>query len=140
MEMLKFKTKEGEILEFGDTEAYNLDNEIAFILNLEKQINSMNSQDPDHVKAFKHNANVLSRIVGVDELPENEAWDDVTSQTYNYIADNLNLLKKHGITEHVNAKKLEQVTNPAFTETENAPTIDEMKALEVDIGKLYDEA
>ena len=138
--MFNFKTKEGGILEFGNKEASNLNDEIAFILSLEKQINSMSPQNPDHVKAFKHNANVLSRIVGVNELPENEVWDEPTAQTYQYLADNLGLLKKHGITEHLNAKKIEKVTNPAFTETEHAPTIDEMKALEVDIGKLYDEA
>ena len=136
--MPKFKTKEGGILEFGNNEAYNQNDEIAFILSLEKQINSMNPQNPDHVKAFKHNANVIANIVGVNKLPENEMWDDVTNQTFQYISDNLSLLKKYGITEHLNAKKIEKTTNPAFTETEYPPTIEEMKALEVDIGKLYD--
>jgi hypothetical protein len=79
-------------------------------------------------------------MIGIDEMPVNEMWDDVTNQTFTYLSDNLDLFKKHGITEHITAKKLEKTTNPAFTETESAPTIDEMKSLEVDIGKLYDEA
>ena len=140
MGMPKFKTKEGGILEFGNNEAYNLDDEVAFILSLEKQIKSMNPQNPNHVQAFKHNANVIASTIGVDQLPENEMWDDVTQQTFNYISDNLGLFKKYGITEHINAKKVENVTNPAFTETEYPPTIEEMKALEVDIGQLADQA
>tara|TARA_R110002012_G_scaffold299583_1_gene498776 strand:+ start:2717 stop:3133 length:417 start_codon:yes stop_codon:yes gene_type:complete len=138
--MPKFTTKDGGILEFGNNEAYNLEDEIAFILSLEKQIKSMNPQDPNNVKAFKTNANTIASMIGIDEMPVNEMWDDVTNQTFTYLSDNLDLFKKHGITEHITAKKLEKTTNPAFTETESAPTIDEMKSLEVDIGKLYDEA
>ena len=138
--MPKFITKDGGVLEFGNNEAYNLDDEIAFILSLDKQINSMNPQDPSHVRAFKTNVNEMAQLIGMDSMPVNEMWDDVSKNTFQYISDNMDLFKKYGITEHVNAKKIEKTTNPAFTKTENAPTIDEMKALEVDIGKLYDEA
>ena len=31
------------------------------------------------------------------------------------------------------------MTNPAFTPTEYAPTIEEMQKLEVDIGRLYND-
>tara|TARA_R100000664_G_C2756322_1_gene144199 strand:- start:2592 stop:3008 length:417 start_codon:yes stop_codon:yes gene_type:complete len=138
--MPKFTTKDGGILEFGNNETYNKDDEIAFIFSLEKQINSMNPQNPNDVKVFKTNVNEVAKLIGVDQLPVNEMWDEVTRNTYQYFADNMNLFKKHGITEHINAKKIERVTSPAFTETEHAPTIEEMKALEVDIGKLYDQA
>lgn len=138
--MPKFTGLDNGILEFGNNETYNQENEIAFILELNKQINSMNPQDPNHVMAFKKNANEISKILGLNQLPVTEAWDDATNDTYRYLLDNINLFKKHGITEHVTAKKLEKTTNPAFTETESAPTIDEMKSLEVDIGKLYNEA
>ena len=69
-------------------------------------------------------------------LPVNEVVDDTFKKSLQYINDNIDLFKKHGITEHLNAKKLEKITNPAFTETEYPPTIEEMKALEVDIGQL----
>ena len=138
--MPKFKTKEGGILDFGKEEAYNLDDEIAFILSLEKQVKSMNPQNPDHVTAFKQNINEISSIIGFDALPVNSMWDETTQASYDYISENLDLFKKYGITEHINAKKLERTTNPAFTETEYPPTIEEMKKLEVDIGELYNKA
>ena len=135
--MPKFKTKEGGVLDFGNKEAYNLDDEIAFILSLEKQIKSMNPQNPDHVAAFKENINEISSILNLNALPINSMWDESTQASYDYISENLDLFKKYGITEHINAKKIEKTTNPAFTETEYPPTIEEMKKLEVDIGELY---
>ncbi len=49
--MPPFKTKEGEILSLGQEGMYTLDNEKAFILSLEKQSRSMDSQNSEHVQA-----------------------------------------------------------------------------------------
>ena len=46
---------------------------------------------------------------------------------------------QYGVSNHLKAKEIEQVTEPAFTETEHAPTIDEMKELEIDISELYND-
>ena len=137
MSDLNFKTLQGEVLSFDNDTVDNLDNEISAILNLEKQLNSADLSNESHIRNLKFNINKIAEIIGgIDLLPVNEVVDDTFKKSLQYINDNIDLFKKHGITEHVNAKKLEKITNPAFTETEYPPTIEEMKALEVDIGQL----
>lgn len=137
MSDLNFKTLQGEVLSFDNDTVDNLDNEISAILNLEKQLNSADLSNESHIRNLKFNINKIAEIIGgIDLLPVNEVVDDTFKKSLQYINDNIDLFKKHGITEHLNAKKLEKITNPAFTETEYPPTIEEMKALEVDIGQL----
>jgi len=90
-----------------------------------------------HIAALAKNINVISDILQVGTIPEDGHIDEAVQQAFNYFVDNRKLFIQHGISEHINAKKLESMTSSAFTAEEHAPTIDEMKALEVDIGELY---
>ena len=137
--MPSFTTLDGQTLQYGQEGAYLLEDEQAFILSLEKAVRAADLNSKDHVRALQKNLNEISKILGLDNLPEDGTLDERTTQALQYYQANNELFREHGITEHINAKKLEKTQNPAFTETEYAPTMDEMKELEVDIGKLYDE-
>ena len=137
--MLSFKTLTGEVLAYGNKGTYQIDNEKAFILSLDKQARAANLKNQDHVIALQHNLNQISKVLELDALRESGIADDPTIAALQYFTQYSDLFKEHGITAHIDARKLEKTVNPAFTETEYPPTIDEMKALEVDIGKLYED-
>jgi len=136
--MPSFTTLDGQTLQYGQEGTYLPEDEKAFILSLDKSVRAADLNSKAHVSAIQRNLNQISQILGLDSLPEDGTLDERTIKALQYYQANNELFLEHGITEHINAKKLEKVQNPAFTETEYAPTIDEMKALEVDIGKLYD--
>ena len=136
--MPQFKKLTGEVLDYGNKRnGYDLDSEKAFSLSLDKLARSANLNSQNDVAVMQFNLNQISKILNLDLLPENGILDNATQESIQYFVSNADLFKEHGISDHITAKKLEKTTNPAFTETEHAPTIDEMKALEVDIGKLY---
>ena len=137
--MPEFKTLEGDVLAYGEEGAYNISDEKSFTLSLDKQVRAVNLQDSKQLSAVQFNLNQISKILNLDPLPENGVLDEPTMAAIHYFTQNSDLFREHGISEHINAKKLEKITNPAFTKTEHAPTIEEMKALEIDIGKLYDQ-
>ena len=138
--MPRFKTLEGDVLSYGKEGAYTRADEIAFILSLDKQSKAANLKVPEHVSALQFNVNQIAEIINLAPLKVTGVTDENTVAALDYVVKNMDLFKEHGITGHLTAKKMEKVTNPAFTETEHAPTIEEMKALEIDIGKLYDQA
>ena len=137
--MPSFRTLDGQTLQYGQEGTYLPEDEKAFILSLDKQVRAADLTNKSHASAIQSNLNQISKILKLGLLPEDGVIDEETGQSLQYFVDNRELFLEHGITEHINAKKLEQMTNPAFTETEYAPTIDEMKALEIDIGKLYED-
>ena len=137
--MPELTTLEGKTLQFGPEGMYSVDDEKAFNLYLGKMIRAADLTNKSHVTALQKNLNQISGILNLGLLPEDGVVDDATRESLQYYTDNQDLFIEHGITEHINAKKLEKMTNPAFTESEYAPTMDEMKALEVDIGKLYED-
>ena len=137
--MPSFRTLDGQTLQYGQEGTYLPEDEKAFILSLDKQVRAADLTDKAHTSAIQSNLNQISKILKLGLLPEDGVVDEETGQSLQYFVDNRELFLEHGITEHINAKKLEQMTNPAFTETEHAPTMDEMKALEIDIGKLYED-
>ena len=137
--MPSFKTLDGQTLQYGQEGTYLPEDEKAFILSLDKQVRAADLADKAQVSAIQSNLNQISKILQLGPLPEDGVVDDETGASIQYFVDNRDLFLKHGITEHIRAKQLEQMTAPAFTPTEHAPTIDEMKALEVDIGKLYED-
>ena len=118
-----------------------LEDEQEFISMLDKQVRAADPKNKDHVAAVQSNFNFMSEILGLGKLPEDGSLDQATIETIQYFGKNRELFAKYGITEHITAKKLERTIAPSeviFTETEYPPTIDEMKELEVDIGKLYE--
>ena len=137
--MPSFRTLDGQTLQYGQEGTYLLEDEKAFILSLDKQVRAADLTDKNQVSAIQSNLNQISKILKLGPLPEDGTIDDETNQSIKYFMDNRNLFIEHGITEHVRARKLEQMTAPAFTPNEYAPTMDEMKELEVDIGKLYED-
>ena len=137
--MLSFRTLDGQTLQYGQKETYLPEDEKAFILSLDKQVRAADLTIKEQASVVISNLNQIAKILKLGLLPEDGVIDEETGQSLQYFVDNRELFLEHGITEHINAKKLEQLTNPAFTEAEYAPTMDEMKELEVDIGKLYED-
>ena len=137
--MPSFTTLDGQTLQYGQEGTYLPEDEKAFILSLDKQVRAADLTDRNQVSAIQSNLNQISKILKLGALPEDGTIDDETNQSIKYFMDNRDLFIEHGITEHVRARKLEQMTAPAFTPNEYAPTMDEMKELEVDIGKLYED-
>ena len=137
--MPSFRTLDGQTLQYGQEGTYLPEDEKAFILSLDKQVRAADLADKTQVSAIQSNLNQISKILNLGFLPEDGTVDEETNQSIQYFINNRDLFIEHGITEHIRAKKLEQMTAPAFTPSEYAPTMNEMKALEVDIGKLYED-
>ena len=141
--MPTFTQLDGQTLQYGQEETYLPEDEKAFILSLDKAFRAADLNNKGHVAALQKNINQISKILGLGPLPVDGAMDEATLQSIRYFTDNRALFLEHGITEHINAKKLEKITEPAestYAEGEYpVPTIDDMKELEVDIGKLYED-
>ena len=135
--MLNFTTLDGQTLAYGKLEGYSVDDEKAFTLSLDKQARAADLNNKQHVIALKKNLNQISKLLELGSLSEDGNLDEPAIASIQYFQNNAKLFKEHGISQHIDAKKLEKMTNPAFTETEYAPTIDEMKKLEVNIDELY---
>ena len=137
--MPSFKTLGGQTLQYGQEGAYTLEDQQAFILELDKQVRAADLTDEEHLRAVRSNLNYIYKLLGIGNLPEDGPIDQSTMDGLDYFKENRDLFLEHGIENHVDAKKLEKLTNPAFTETEYAPTMEEMKALEVEIDQLYED-
>ena len=135
--MLNFTTLDGQTLAYGKQEGYSVDDEKAFTLSLDKQVRAADLNNKQHVMAIKKNLNQISKLLELGSLSEDGTLDEPAIASIQYFQNNAKLFKEHGISKHIDAKKLEKMTNPAFTETEYAPTIDEMKKLEINIDELY---
>jgi len=137
--MPNFKQLDGQTLQLGKEGAYLQEDEKAFTLMLDKQFRAADLTDKTQVSTLAFNVNTIADILKLGRIPEDGTIDEEVGQAFQYFVDNRELFIKHGITEHINAKKLEQMTASVFTDAEaaNVPTIDDMKKLEVDIGKLY---
>ena len=139
--MPKIVTLDGQTLSFGKEGSYSVDDEKASILYLDKMFRTADMLNPDHISALQKDINMIAEMLNLGSIPEDGYMDDATSEAFQYFLDNRKLFLEYGITQHIDAKKLDKLTEPAeqvFTESEYAPTMDEMKALEVDIGKLYE--
>ena len=135
--MLNFTTLDGQTLAYGKQEGYSVDDEKAFTLSLDKQTRAADLNNGQHITAIKKNLNQIAKLLKLGSLSEDGNLDEPAIASIQYFQNNAKLFKEHGISQHIDAKKLEKMTNPAFTETEYAPTIDEMKKLEVNIDELY---
>ena len=135
--MLNFTTLDGQNIAYGKQEGIHLDDEKAFILSLDKAIRAADLNNGVSLLSIQKNLNQISQILELGSIPENGVLDGPTLEAIKYFQQNADLFKEHGISQHMDAKKLEKMTNPAFTETEYAPTIDEMKKLEINIDELY---
>ena len=137
--MPNFKQLDGQTLQLGKEGAYLQEDEKAFTLMLDKQFRAADLNDKTQVSILASNVNTIADILKLGNIPEDGTVDEEGSQAFQYFVDNRELFIKHGITEHINAKKLEQMTASVYTDAEaaNVPTIDDMKKLEVDIGQLY---
>lgn len=135
--MLNFTTLEGQTLAYGKQEGYSVDDEKAFTLSLDKQTRAADLNNSQHVIAIKKNLNQIAKLLKLGSLSEDGNLDEPAIASIQYFQNNAKLFNEHGISQHIDAKKLEKMTNPAFTETEYAPTIEEMKKLEVNIDELY---
>ena len=134
---LNFTTLDGQNIAYGKKEGVYLDDEKAFILSLDKAIRAADLNNGVSVRSIQKNLNQISQILELGSIPENGVLDGPTIEAIKYFQQNADLFKEHGISQHMDAKKLEKMTNPAFTETEYAPTIDEMKKLEINLDELY---
>ena len=137
--MPSFYTLDGKALAYGNKEAYTLDDEKAFILSLEKQSRAVDPQNKQQVATLQKNLNTIHLMLGLDIIPEDGALDEATQTSWDYFKNNADIFRQHGISQHVKAKELESLTAPAeqvFTEAEYAPTMDEMKKLEVDFDDI----
>ena len=135
--MLDFTTLDGQTLAYGKQEGYSVDDEKAFTLSLDKQTRAADPNNQQHIIAIKKNLNQIAKLLKLGSLSEDGNLDEPAIASIQYFQNNAKLFKEHGISQHIDAKKLEKMTNPAFTETEYAPTIEEMKKLEVNIDELY---
>jgi len=137
--MPNFKELNGQTLQLGKEGAYLPEDEKAFTLMLDKQTRAADLTIPSDVSTLAFNMNTIAEMLKLGRIPEDGTIDEEVAAAFQYFIDNRDLFIEHGITEHINAKKLEQMTASVYTEAEaaNIPTIDDMKKLEVDIGKLY---
>ena len=137
--MPNFKQLDGQTLQLGKEGTYLPEDEKAFTLMLDKQFRAVDLNDKNQVAILAYNVNTIAEILKLGRIPEDGTVDDEVAAAFQYFIDNRDLFIEHGITEHINAKKLEQMTASVYTDAEaaNIPTIDDMKKLEVDIGKLY---
>ena len=137
--MPNFKQLDGQTLQYGKEGTYLPEDEKAFILSLDKQFRAADLNDKAQVAVLASNINTIAEMLKLGRIPEDGTIDEEVGASFQYFIDNRELFIKHGITEHINAKKLEQMTASVYTEAEaaNIPTIDDMKKLEVDIGQLY---
>ena len=137
--MLNFKQLDGQTLQLGTEGATLQEDEKAFTLMLDKQTRAADLTIPSDVSTLAFNMNTIAEILKLGRIPEDGTVDNEVAEVFQYFADNRELFIEHGITEHINAKKLEQMTASVYTDAEaaNIPTIEDMKKLEVDIGKLY---
>ena len=137
--MPSFKQLDGQTLQLGKEGAYLQEDEKAFTLMLDKQFRAADLNDKVQVSTLASNVNTIADILKVGRIPEDGTIDDAVAASFQYFIDNRELFIEYGITEHINAKKLEQMTASVYTDAEaaNVPTIDDMKKLEVDIGQLY---
>lgn len=135
--MLNFTTLDGQNIAYGKQEGIHLDDEKAFIFSLDKAIRAADLNSGISVRSIQKNLNQISQILELGSISENGVLDQPTLGAIKYFQQNSDVFKEHGISQHMDAKKLEKMTNPAFTETEYAPTIDEMKKLEINIDELY---
>ena len=137
--MPSFKQLDGQTLQLGKEGAYLQEDEKAFTLMLDKQFRAADLNDKVQVSTLASNVNTIADILKVGRIPEDGTIDDAVAASFQYFIDNRDLFIEYGITEHINAKKLEQMTASVYTDAEaaNVPTIDDMKKLEVDIGQLY---
>tara|TARA_R100001530_G_C4263797_1_gene141248 strand:+ start:75 stop:512 length:438 start_codon:yes stop_codon:yes gene_type:complete len=137
--MPEFKQLDGQTLQLGKKGAYLQEDEKAFTLMLDKQFRAADLSDTTQVGILAFNVNTIADILKLGRIPEDGIIDEEVGQAFQYFIDNRDLFIEHGITEHINAKKLEQLTESVYTEAEaaNIPTIEDMKKLEVDIGQLY---
>ena len=141
--MPTFKTLDGQTLQYGQEGTYLLDDEKAFILSLDKQVRAADLENVEHVSTLKWNFSQIEKLMGGPGMPVDGLLSQDLSEALSYYMNNRDLFIEHGITEHLNARKLQQTIEPAesvYAEGEYpGPTIDEMKALEVDIDKLYED-
>ena len=137
--MPNFKQLDGQTLQYGKEGTYLPEDEKAFILSLDKQFRAADLSDKVQVATLATNINTIAEMLKLGRIPEDGTIDEEVGQAFQYFIDNRDLFIEHGITEHLNAKKLEEMTASVYTEAEaaNIPTIDDMKKLEVDIGQLY---
>ena len=137
--MPNFKELNGQTLQLGKEGAYLQEDEKAFTLMLDKQFRAADLSNKDQVATLAYNVNTIADILKLGRIPEDGTVDEEVAAAFQYFIDNRDLFIEHGITEHINAKKLEQMTSSVYTDAEaaNIPTIEDMKKLEVDIGKLY---
>ena len=137
--MPNFKQLDGQTLPLGKEGATLQEDEKAFTLMLDKQFRAVDLNDKNQVAILAYNVNTIAEILKLGRIPEDGTVDDEVAAAFQYFIDNRDLFIEHGITEHINAKKLEQMTASVYTDAEaaNIPTIDDMKKLEVDIGQLY---
>ena len=137
--MPEFKQLDGQTLPLGKEGATLQEDEKAFTLMLDKQLRAADLNEKSQVATLAFNVNTIAEMLKLGRIPEDGTIDEEVGAAFQYFIDNRNLFIEHGITEHINAKKLEQMTASVYTEAEaaNIPTIDDMKKLEVDIGQLY---
>ena len=137
--MPSFRQLDGQTLQLGKEGTYLPEDEKAFTLMLDKQFRAVDLNDKAQVGILAFNVNTIADTLKLGRIPEDGTIDEEVGAAFQYFIDNRNLFIEHGITEHINAKKLEQMTASVYTEAEaaNIPTIEDMKKLEVDIGKLY---
>ena len=136
--MPNFITLDGRSIAYGREGSYAIDDEQAFVISLDKQIRAADLGNRNQVSSIQKNLNTISSILKLNTIPEDGTMDEVTGEAIRYFQQNSDLFKEHGISQHLDAKNLQKMTNPAFTEAEHAPTMEEMKALEIDIGDLYE--
>ena len=139
--MPSFKQFDGQTLQYGKEGTYLPEDEKAFILSLDKQFRAADLNDKVQVATLAHNINTIADILKLGRIPEDGTIDEEVGNAFQYFIDNRDVFIEHGITEHLNAKKLEKMTDSVYTGTEaaNIPTIEDMKKLEVDIGTLYED-
>ena len=134
-----FYTLDGKTRAFGEKDATTLDDEKAHILSLGKQSRAVDPNKKEDVATLQKNLNTIHLMLGIDVLPEDGFLDEPTQMAWDYFKNNEDVFRQHGISQHVKAKELEKMTAPAemvFTDAEYAPTMDEMKKLEVDFDDI----
>jgi len=115
-----------------------LQDERLFLTELDKQYRQADFQEQDQVKAVQKNMNIITEILGLESVPEDGTPNKSTLAMIKYFDNNRELFLEYGIQNHYRAKELEKVMEKVDEPHEYAPTLDEMKALEIDMERLHD--
>ncbi len=132
--MLKFLTFKGEAIPIQAEEG--IQEERMLIAQLDRQYRTADHGDPRQMHVVQKNMNTAIKLMGLKKVPEDGTPNEGTIAMVKYFEKYKDLFLEHGIKDHFKARELHKVLEKVEEPHEYAPTIEEMKMLDVNLGDL----